>query len=75
MKIGFWNSRGIGRDFFWQEIDVFCKIEQIQIMTIAETKTEKPPSDSIWRKLGFDNLVWSPAVGRAGGLMVLWKDH
>ena len=75
MKVVFWNSRGIGRKSFWQEIDTFCKIERIQIFVVAETKTKIPPNEQNWRKAGFDNLVWSPAVGRAGGLMALWKEH
>ena len=75
MKIGYWNSRGIGRRTFWQEIDTFCKLEQIQIMAIAETKTERPSLDKLWRKAGFDNMVWSPAQGKVGGIMLFWKDH
>ena len=69
MRVGYWNSRGIGRKTFWQEIDTFCKIEQIHIMVIVETKTENQPNEQLWRKAGFDNMVWSPALGRVGGIM------
>ena len=75
MKVGYWNCRGIGRHSLWTEIDSFCKIENIQIIAIGETKTDWEPSDQVWRRAGFDNMVWIPAIGKARGLMVLWKEH
>ena len=75
MKVALWNNRGIGRKSFWPEIDSFCKIEQVHIMAIVETKTDKLPSDQVWRRAGFDNIVWSPADGRAGGVCLMWKEY
>ena len=58
---------------FWTEIETFCKIEQIQIMAIVETKAEQCPNEKVWRRAGFDHLFWAPADGLAGGICVLWK--
>ena len=73
MKITYWNCRGIKKTTFWTEIDSKCKNEHIQIMALAETKSETIPEDKIWKTAGFDEAIWSPASGRSGGLGILWK--
>lgn len=74
MKISLWNSRGMKRKNFWTEIELFCKAERIQIMVTVETKTDKAPEEGVWRKAGFDHMVWIPAHGFSGGLCLLWKE-
>ena len=75
MKICYWNCRGIGKTTFWTEINTLCKNEHIQLIALAETKSESIPDDKLWKYAGFDEAIWSPASGQSGGLGILWKSH
>lgn len=75
MKIGSWNCRGIGRQSLWTDIEATCKINKIQVLTLVETKSVTGPTKNRWRKAGFDNCVFSPSIGLAGGLCLLWKSY
>ena len=75
MKVSLWNTRGTKRNNFWTEIEIFCKNEHVQVMAIVETKSEQIPEEIIWRKAGFNNIIWSPAIGRAGGICILLKQY
>ena len=75
MKFGLWNCRGMGRKSIWTELEATCKINYIQMIALVETKTEIEPSKSCWRKAGFDFCHFSPAVGKAGGICLLWKSY
>ena len=63
----------MGRPNLWSDLGIICKIENIQLMVIVETKSVNPPTDSLWKSAGFDNMCYYPAIGRSGGLCILWK--
>ncbi len=68
-----WNIRGIGKPNLWSDLGVICKIENIQLMAIIETKSEIPPIDTLWKSAGFDKMIYCPAKGLSGGMCILWK--
>lgn len=47
LKLAFWNCRGILRKYFWMELEIFYKLEHIQIMALADTKNEICPPENI----------------------------
>ena len=75
MKIAFWNCRGMRKKIFWTNLNIICKNEAIQVIILAETKTSVEPDESLWKNAGFDNILFVPAVGFAGGLCMLWKEY
>ena len=36
---------------------------------------DRIPKEKKWKNAGFDNAIWSPAIGRSGGIGVLWKSQ
>ena len=75
MIIRSWNCRGIGKTTLWTNISAWNKVEHIQMVILAETKTDKEPSDSLWKNAGYTNACWSPAVGKSGGIGLIWNEN
>ena len=75
MKITTWNCRGIGKKTFWMDVESFCKIERIQLIALFETRTNKEPSEKVWKKTRFDQFYYIPAMGFLGGICVMWKTY
>ena len=71
MKIGLWNCRGIGRNNLWTDIEAICKINNIQILALVETKSITRPTKNTWQKAGFDNYLVVPSLGFAGDICLL----
>lgn len=44
-------------------------------MDLAETKSNDVPNKNLWINVAFDRNFWSLAIGLAGGICVLVKDH
>ena len=45
------------------------------MIALVETKTDIEPPKNCWRKAGFDCCHFSPAIGKAGGICLLWKSY
>ncbi|XP_039016625.1 uncharacterized protein LOC120147279 [Hibiscus syriacus] len=76
MKIISWNIRGIRKKEKSRAVATMVRNYKPGILLIQETKLEKC-SQAIRRRIGGSILnSWTvvPAVGSAGGLMVLWND-
>jgi hypothetical protein len=44
------------------------------ILFLYETHLDRESGDRLRLKLGFAHMRWYPSNGRAGGLMLLWKE-
>ena len=75
MRMCLWNSRGIKRKGLWTEIEALCKTNNLSILALVETKINTAPQHNWWTKTGFDASICSPAEGRSGGLLILWKTN
>ena len=58
MNIGFWNIRGVGKEFLWEELSYIRKFNKINILVLSETKTNNKPSIGSIKKVGFHDLFW-----------------
>ena len=63
MIFSLWNIRGMGRINLWPDIGVVCKIGNIQLMALVETKSANPPKEKLWKSAGFDNMIYCPSMG------------
>lgn len=49
------------------------KLDNPTILVLLETKMAK--HKGIISELGFDDRIQSPAIGRYGGMVIMWKDN
>lgn len=72
-----WNCRRIGRTAAVHTIRVYVNTHKPNIVFISELHSS--PLSKIQSlfcsNLGFDKFEFVPAIGRAGGLTMFWKQH
>ncbi|KAF7824555.1 reverse transcriptase [Senna tora] len=62
-----------------QEMEVIRALRDLvsqtkpQVVFLMETKAKRKKMDNVRRRMGFDFGVYVDAIGRSGGLAVLWK--
>lgn len=74
MKIAFWNCRGFRKKNFWTDVKISSQNDHLDMLMLAEIKSNVEPPESIWRGAGFDNICFVPSLGFSGGLCLVWKN-
>ncbi|XP_042954578.1 uncharacterized protein LOC122290989 [Carya illinoinensis] len=73
MKIISWNYRGLGNPRTVQILRLLVKEKLPDVVFIMETKLNYVRSNRIAKSLNFEGCCVSEAVGRSGGLILMWK--
>ncbi|XP_042962443.1 uncharacterized protein LOC122296709 [Carya illinoinensis] len=73
MKILSWNCRGLGNPQTVQTFRMFVKEKLPDVVFLMETKIPYARAHGIAKTLNFNGCYVSEAVGRSGGLILLWK--
>ncbi|XP_042954649.1 uncharacterized protein LOC122291063 [Carya illinoinensis] len=75
MKILSWNCRGLGNPQTVQILDVLIKEKKPDLVFLMETKLSYTKASRISKRFRFQGSVVVEAVGRGGGLMLMWKEE
>lgn len=67
-----WNCRDAGRASKIRALKALVRDEKLDIVFIAETKSNSPRMDSLKFSLGFENHCVVEPSGKAGGLTLFW---
>ncbi|XP_042974736.1 uncharacterized protein LOC122306373 [Carya illinoinensis] len=73
MRILSWNCRGLGNPRTVQTLRMIVKEKMPDVVFHMETKLPYGRADGIAKTLKFEGCCVSEAVGRSGGLILLWK--
>ena len=69
----FWNCCGAGKDGFPRNVRYLSTHFRVSMLAIFEQQISGNRSLSISKSLGFNQCVRVEAIGRAGGIWLLWK--
>ncbi|XP_042980139.1 uncharacterized protein LOC122310310 [Carya illinoinensis] len=75
MKILSWNCRGLGNPWTVQDLHHLVKEKRPDIVFLIETKLMAKNFEGIKRRMAWDGCFVVEAIGRSGGLVLLWKDE
>ncbi|KAG2712613.1 hypothetical protein I3760_04G135300 [Carya illinoinensis] len=75
MKLLSWNCRGLGNPRTVQDLCSMAESNKPQLVFIMETKIRKQKSERIKRRLACEGCFVVEAVGKGGGLMLLWDSN
>lgn len=71
-----WNCRCMGRPEVVRSLRVFAKTHKPSLLFLFELRTSSTPKiQNLCYSLGFQHLEFIPAIGRAGGILLTWKDY
>lgn len=73
MNVLSWNCRGIGLPSNIQFLKDVVRQERPNFVFLCETKDNKGKLERVRRALGFDGLIVVDAIGKSGGLALLWR--
>ncbi|XP_042964718.1 uncharacterized protein LOC122298940 [Carya illinoinensis] len=73
MKILSWNCRGLGNPRTVHSLCFQTKEKDPDLVFLMETKLSQARATKVARKARFERCVAVDAVGRSGGLMLMWK--
>lgn len=68
-----WNVRGANNDNFIRNFRELMGIHKLCLVTLLETKMES--HTSILEDFDFTEMIEVPAIGQAGGLVILWNHN
>ncbi|OMP08491.1 Endonuclease/exonuclease/phosphatase [Corchorus olitorius] len=68
-----WNCRGAGRPKFLAELRQLISLHRPHIILILETRINDVRADHLTSQIPLKGRLISPAMGRAGGLWLLWN--
>lgn len=74
MNLVCWNCRGIGGPRKREFLSRFLRATRVSIAFVVETKCSQQKSDLFLQNQPLPNFECVPAIGRSGGLWLLW-DH
>ncbi|XP_026451638.1 uncharacterized protein LOC113351954 [Papaver somniferum] len=74
MLIFSWNCQGLGNISTVRNLKAFLRACNPQIAFLSETLLNEVKSVKLFSSLNFDNYYCVPAIGRSGGLAILWND-
>lgn len=67
-----WNCQGLGSPEAVRSVVDLVRYYSPDILFLCETKRQESEMCLIKEKLNMDHGVWVGAVGRAGGLAIMW---
>lgn len=70
----FWNCRGLGSPSSVNSLQSLVRKYSPEVLFLSETKSNSKEIQRLQNKLCFDKSVCFEAQGRAGGLVVFWKE-
>ncbi|GMI72221.1 hypothetical protein HRI_000891400 [Hibiscus trionum] len=75
MKVLSWNIRGLGTSSKCRAVQRIVRQHQVEMVFLQETKLELITEQIVKKVWHSDNFVFvfAPAVGRSGGLLVVWE--
>jgi hypothetical protein len=74
MNLLSWNYQGLGNLLAIQDLCRLVKEKRPTILFLMETKCRKDKMEALRVRLEFEGLFVVDAVGRSGGLALLWKE-
>lgn len=75
MKILGWNCRGPNSSAAIRAISDLQEQVRADVAFLSESHLVDANADSLRRKLGFDSMLVEASNGRAGGLVLFWKNQ
>jgi len=73
MKIMIWNCRGANSNHFCSLVLNYKRIHNFNVLAVVETRVSGLIADRVIGKLKLENSVRVEAVGRSGGIWLLWN--
>ena len=73
MKILSWNCRGLGNPRTIQSLGLLTKAKGPEVVFLMETKLWYKRAHLVAKKLNYEGCLVVEAIGRSGGLLLLWK--
>lgn len=74
MKIISWNCKGLGKGETVRYLTGLVKKHKSHCVFLMETKGKFENMKRMCEKLGFKNYEIVEAIGKAGGLTLMWTD-
>ncbi|XP_042982759.1 uncharacterized protein LOC122311987 [Carya illinoinensis] len=75
MNLLSWNCRGLGNPRTVQDLYRMVEEKRPKVIFLIETKANASRLDGVRRRLGFEGCFVVEAVGRKGGLALLWREE
>lgn len=74
MKLMLWNCRGWGRPNFFNQFNLPCSLNVLDVFCIMELKSDMDSGLSACLSKWFIKLFFAKGYGRAGGVCLCWNE-